>query len=342
MAEVNKLSSAEQDVLGEIANISMGSSATSLAQLLKQDVSITTPQVHVTDFEELFGSFSVPYIAIQVIYTSGIQGFNLLVINLDDAKTILKMLLGSRVGDNAEFDEMETSALSEIMNQMMGAGATALNQVYRNPIAISTPELQLIDISSMPEARPNVNADEPLVAVAFRFKIGTVVDSEVLQVIPLSSARQQAAMMLENTQAAGKADKIVSAIEKEAPSMNTVSHQAQPESQKVRVERAEFPSIEKGKSVNNPRKIEMLMDIPLDASVVLGTVSRTINQILSLSEGSVVELDKLVEEPVDLYVNGVPVARGEIVVINENFGLRITEIISSAQRLETLSSLRKM
>lgn len=341
MAEVNKLSSAEQDVLGEIANISMGSSATSLAQLLKQDVSITTPQVRVTDFEELFGSFSVPYIAIQVIYTSGIQGFNLLVINLDDAKTILKMLLGSRVGDNAEFDEMETSALSEIMNQMMGAGATALNQVYRNPIAISTPELQLIDISSMPGARPSLNADEPLVAVAFRFKIGTVVDSQVLQVIPLSSARQQAAMMLENTQSAGKADKIVSAIEKEAPSMNIVS-QAQPESQKVRVEKAEFPLIEKGKFVNNPRKIEMLMDIPLDASVVLGTVSRTINQILSLSEGSVVELDKLVEEPVDLYVNGVPVARGEIVVINENFGLRITEIISSAQRLETLSSLRKM
>lgn len=337
MLEERGLTTAEQDVLGEIANISMGSSATSLSQLLKQEVNITAPKVEVKGFEELFGSFSVPYIAIRVNYTQGIQGFNLLVIALEDAKAMLKLLLGNRVNNNTEFDDMETSALSELMNQMMGAGATALNQVYRNPIAISPPDLSLIDIASRPDLRPNLQVDEPLVTITFRFRIGTIIDSQALQVIPLSSAKQQAAMMLDSPSLAAQP-----AQEKKAePKAQGPVNKAEPKAQ-VSVEKAGFPSLKGGQAVEEPRNIEMLMDIPLEASVVLGTVSRTIRQVLSLSEGSVVELDKLVEEPVDLYVNGVPVARGEIVVINENFGLRIIEIISSSKRLETISSIRKI
>jgi len=323
MAEIKGLSPEQIDVLGEIANISMGSSATSLSQMLSQEVSITTPNVLVKGFEELFGSFTVPYIAIRVNFTSGIQGFNLLVIKVADAKIMVRMLMGNRVTDGIEFNEIEMSALSEIMNQMMGGSATALNQVYKSPIAISPPHIQLVDLTSSPEARPELDVDEPLVTVSFRFQIGEVIDSEVFQVIPLSSAIQQAQLMLGKVQPS------------EVPPTKAKPANAV-------VEKADFPLIEKNQGSSPPRNIEMLMDIPLDASVVLGSITKTVQQVLSLSEGSIVELDKLVEEPVYLYVNGVPVARGEIVVINENFGLRITEIISSSKRLESITSIKKI
>jgi len=325
----NALSKHEIDVLGEIGNISMGSSATALSQLLRQDVSMTTPGVEVKEFDELFGSFSVPYIAIRVNYTSGIHGFNLLVIKLTDAKAMLKMLMSENlVTQDNDFNEMEMSALSEIMNQMMGSASTALNQIYNQPIQISTPKLQLVDLEASPGARPDISVDELLVTVEFRFKIGDIVDSQALQVMPLSSAKEQARMMLENL--SGEKEK------SESPKPKPVI-----ETKEATVEKAEFPPLPNRNPSPSPRSIEFLMDIPLDAAVVLGTVSKTIQQVLSLSEGSVVELDKLVEEPVELYVNGVPLARGEIVVINESFGLRITEIVSSAKRLESISSLRK-
>jgi len=341
----DKLNAKDIDVLGEIGNISMGTSATTLSQLLRQDVSITTPRVEVKEFDELFGGFKVPYIVIKVNYISGIHGYNLLVIKLTDAKAMLRMLMGDRVEDTVDFDSMEMSALSEIMNQMMGASSTSLNQVYKSSIQISTPEIQFVDVTSSPESRPDIVTSEPLVTVTFNFRIGDIVDSQALQVIPLSSAKEQAGLMLEaiktQKQEAIKAQEqeAIKAQEQEA----IRARQQQPKASKeVVVEKAEFPPLQKNSSGSQPRSIEFLLDIPLDASVVLGKISKSIQQVLSLREGSVIELDKLVEEPVDLYINGVPLARGEIVVVNENFGLRITEIVSSSQRLESLSSLKKL
>lgn len=330
----NELSMQERDVLGEIGNISMGSAATSLSQLLRQEVSITTPQVEVMEADQLFNSFVVPYIAIKVNFTSGIHGFNLLIIKIKDAKTMLKLLMGDRVEDNTEFDALEMSALGEIMNQMMGSAATALNQVYKRPIKIDTPSIELVDVAARPGARPDLVVDEDLVTVAFRFKISNIVDSQAIQVMPFSSAREQAGIMLAN---------IKPPREEGATQAPRAENENNILSREVIVERAEFPPLQKkDASPTQPRGIEFLLDIPLDASVVLGTTSKTIQEVLALREGSIVELNKLVEEPVELFVNGLPVARGEIVVVNENFGLRITEIVSSAKRLETLSSLRKV
>ena len=79
------------------------------------------------------------------------------------------------------------------------------------------------------------------------------------------------------------------------------------------------------------------MDVPLDFSVVLGKSRKTIKDILSLSTGSVVELDKMTDEPLEIYVNGKLIAEGEVVVINESFGIRITNILSKEQRVRHLN-----
>jgi len=334
MVRENELTPQEMDVLGEIGNISMGSAATSLSQLLREEVSITTPEVDIKEFSDLFGSFTVPYISIRVNYTEGLQGFNVLIIKLDDARQMLKMLMGDRVSQGDKFNEMEMSALSEIMNQMMGSGATALNQVYKESITISTPEIELVDVEDDTSAMPHFAVNEPLVNVAFRFKIGSVVDSHALQVIPLSSAKQQVGMALKKER-----DR---SVQKNPEQRNPEQKKPKDSAPEVTVEKAGFPPITNNPSSEEPRNIDMLMDIPLQASVVMGRATKTIQEILALAEGTVIELDKLVEDPVDLYVNGVPIARGEVVVVNGNFGLRIIEIISSSKRLESLSSLKKM
>lgn len=84
------------------------------------------------------------------------------------------------------------------------------------------------------------------------------------------------------------------------------------------------------------RRLELLLDVPLDVTVELGRARVSIQELLALGPGSVVELDKLAGEPLDILINNRLVARGEAVVVNDKFGVRITDIVSPAERVQRL------
>jgi flagellar motor switch protein FliN/FliY len=105
---------------------------------------------------------------------------------------------------------------------------------------------------------------------------------------------------------------------------------------KVTIQQPEFSNLDNRKVESNIDNLDLLMDVPLDFSVVLGNSRKSIKDILSLGVGSVVELDKLTDEPLEVYVNSKLIAKGEVVVINENFGIRITNILSQKQRINNL------
>lgn len=106
--------------------------------------------------------------------------------------------------------------------------------------------------------------------------------------------------------------------------------------QPVEVHAATFEPLVPQNSVPPIKNIDLILDVPLDISVVLGRTKKSIQDILNLGTGSLIELDKLAEEPVEILVNGKQIALGEVVVVDENFGIRITNIVSSVERIKRL------
>ncbi|HEY5525173.1 MAG TPA: flagellar motor switch phosphatase FliY, partial [Clostridium sp.] len=182
------LSDIEKDLLGEIGNISMGSASTALYQLINQKVNITTPVVTSTTLNEIKANFIAPTIVLDVKYTSGIVGRNILIIKTEDAAVIANLMMG---GDGKpethELSEMEISAVQEAMNQMIGSAATSMATMFSREVNISPPVAKICrtneeDLSS------EIAGDEKIVRVNFNMTIGDLVDSSIMQILPLPTA----------------------------------------------------------------------------------------------------------------------------------------------------------
>ena len=365
----------DRDTIGEIGNISFGSSATALSTLLNEKVEITTPHVSLIQSESLANEFPQPYVAVEVIYTEGLKGSNLLFIEPSDAKVIARLMLREDGTSSLEepLSDIQLSALQEAMNQMMGSSATAMSTVFKKRIDISPPSVGIMDLPKG-AGREILPQGDLLVKVSFRLTIGHVLDSNIMQVLPLNFARGMVDELMEHSWeqtenihgAAGDLGRknrnggdesmseqipagnlhsdfnraltetaagYYSDINSEIHSGDRVHH-----SPDVQVQPVEFSSFTPerplaGQEVNN---LDMLLDIPLQVTVELGRTIRSVKEILSLSSGSIIELDKLAGEPVDILVNKRLIAKGEVVVIDENFGVRVTDIISQSDRLKKL------
>lgn len=359
------LNEMEKDALGEIGNISFGSSATALSALLGQKVEITTPTITVIDKESLEAEFIHPYVAIKVEYTEGLSGMNLLVIKQSDAAIIADLMLG---GDgttpNMDLGEIHLSAVQEAMNQMMGSAATSMSTVFNKKVDISPPTIDLMDVQS-DQGREHIPEDDLLVKVSFTLKVGSLIDSEIMQLLPLRFGKnlvmslvggevEEAAAIAEQappvqppqstpTQPAYEQSMPVAERQQPAedPYLGRQSAAPQPPpmrtQQPINVQQAQFasfdsPTLNQAESNN----LNMLLDIPLQVTVELGRTKRSVKEILEMSSGSIIELDKLAGEPVDILVNDRHIAKGEVVVIDENFGVRITDILSQTERLNNL------
>ncbi|WP_170007405.1 flagellar motor switch phosphatase FliY [Bacillus fonticola] len=357
----------ELDALGEIGNISFGSSATALSQLLNQKVEITTPTVSVVERSKLSEEFPHPYVAIQVQYTEGFAGENLLIIKQSDAAIIADLMLG---GDGqeatAEFGEIQISAVQEAMNQMMGSAATSMSTVFSKRVDISPPNISLLDVQHG-EGTEYIPEENMLARVAFRLKVGELIDSTIMQLLPVQFARSLVHELLSpqeeevqpgtmsNEQPVQPPFAVSEAPTKLAaqpehptrenpaqPTQEAVSQMAQQprrehEAPEANVQPATFSQFAPGQTPRaDTRNLDMLLDIPLQVTVELGRTKRSVKEILELSSGSILELDKLAGEPVDILVNDRLVAKGEVVVIEENFGVRVTDILSQADRLKKI------
>lgn len=357
----------QMDAVGEIGNISMGSAATALSLLLNQKVQITTPKVTITSINDLRSEYPVPCVIIDVRYTQGLRGSNLLMIRSRDAAVIADLMMGGN-GENPseELNELHLSAVSEAMNQMMGSTATSLSSMFSKKIDISPPQAKLMNLGDKEEVFGSIQEHEPVAKVSFDMQIGNLVDSKIMQLIPLEFAQEMAGNLFGNF---GSDEPVASEVA--APPPQTTSPPVtQPISQQpvnqpvtsqqpmdevpvntqyysqpqqiiqntspVSVQPVQFAPLATAQPMEIPSNIGLLMDVPLQVTVELGRTKMVIKDILELGTGSIVELDKLAGEPVDLLVNGKLVAKGEVVVIDENFGLRITDIVSPAERVSKI------
>ncbi|MEK5497157.1 flagellar motor switch phosphatase FliY [Bacillus sp. FSL M8-0077] len=342
------LSAMEQDAIGEIGNISFGSSATALSTLLSQKVEITTPTVTVIQKSKLNEEFPHPYVAIEVNYTEGFSASNLLVIQQTDAAVIADLMMGGD-GTNADpsLSEIHLSAVQEAMNQMMGSAATSMSTVFNKKIDISPPRVELLDVKEG-EGTDRIPAEEMLVKVSFRLTIGELIDSNIMQLYPITFAKDLIAELTDPAEEEPVQEAPQSAPEPQqaapqaqsAPMQQSAppKRQAKPKpAEPVNVAPVEFEAFsEPQHTTSQLGNLDMLMDIPLSITVELGRTQRSVKEVLELSAGSIIELDKLAGEPVDILVNKRIVAKGEVVVIDENFGVRVTDILSQSERLSNL------
>ncbi|MCY9203171.1 flagellar motor switch phosphatase FliY [Bacillus atrophaeus] len=345
------LSEMERDAIGEIGNISFGSSATALSTLLNQKVDITTPSVTVISKSKISDEFPHPYVAIEVNYTEGFSGSNLLVVEQSDAAIIADLMIGGDgKGADPSLGEIHLSAVQEAMNQMMGSAATSMSTVFSKKIDISPPRVELLDVNEE-KGTDRIPADEMLVKVSFRLKVGELIDSNIMQLYPITFAKDLISDLM-NTGSSnediqqgepeetyeGPEEAVMPEPRVESQPQQTPKRQGKPKkAAPVQVAPVEFSAFDPNEApqahLNN---LDMLMDIPLSITVELGRTKRSVKEILELSAGSIIELDKLAGEPVDILVNQRIVAKGEVVVIEENFGVRVTDILSQAERINNL------
>lgn len=340
------LSDVEKDALGEIGNICMGSAATTLSILLSRRVSITTPKVSITTLNEIRNQYPLPYLVIEVGYIQGVMGKNLLAVRETDALIIADLMMG-RDGRNppTELNELYMSAVTEAMNQMMGSTATSMSTVFKKKIDISPPKVNLIDFSAQPAFTDSFSDDEPLVRVNFRMEVEDLIDSEVMQIVSMSAAREMVDALLGSMNSAPSPvqPKAAPAPSPSIPVEPTISYsqpavaaKPQPVTPPQNVQPVQFVPLKPTLSATGDANLGIIMDVPMQVTVELGRTRKLIREILELTPGSVIELDKLAGEPVDILVNSKLIAKGEVVVIDENFGVRVTEIVGHMERLGNL------
>lgn len=386
------LTELEQDALGEIGNITFGSAATALSTLLGLKVDITTPKVSIISRSQFEEAFPKPHVAVHVNYVDGFEGINSLVIKKRDAQVIADLMLGGE-GNPAdeELNEIHISAVQEAMNQMMGSSATSMSTIFNRFVNISPPGIDILNMESG-EGVSSLPHDETLIQVSFRLLIGDLIDSNLMQLLPVDFAKHMVDMLIGGAQEstanapvttpshaapAAAAPPVAQeqppvqqqmppqAPQQPAPDYNGYGQapmgmpQGMPPQQpygmppqqpygapqhyggmpnrNVNVQPVQFANLQNGAYGQvDENNLNLLMDIPLKVTVELGRTQKQIKDILELSQGSIVELDKLAGEPVDILVNNKLIAKGEVVVIDENFGVRVIDIVSQWDRIQKL------
>ncbi|MBJ6363387.1 flagellar motor switch phosphatase FliY [Paenibacillus sp. GCM10012307] len=365
----NYISSIESDALGEIGNITFGSAATALSTLLGKKVDITTPKVSVIRREDLEREFPKPHVAVHVHYVEGFQGINSLVIKTKDAQVIADLMLGGEgeIQDES-LNEIHVSAVQEAMNQMMGSSATSMSTIFNRFVNISPPGINILDVNSG-EGVGNLPPVDVFIKISFDLRIGELIDSTIMQLLPVAFAKEMVATLIGG---AGESEPVSqeaavfeepersyappAAAYQEPPVPSFVSPQEQLFAAPAPAQHAQGPNTYgamPGRNVNvqpvqfsgfqsasytqaDDTNLNLLLDIPLKVTVELGRTKKQIKEILELSQGSIIELDKLAGEPVDILVNNKLIAKGEVVVIDENFGVRVTDIVSQWDRIQKL------
>lgn len=375
MAGEGPLSDVEKDAIGEVANISMGTSATTLYSLVNKKVNITTPVVEMTTWADVIREYERPCVFIQIKYTVGLNGTNILVLKEHDVKVITDLMMGGD-GTNVDGDltELHLSAISEAMNQMMGSSSTSLSSMLGKTIDISPPEASLVDLQTKEPKELSPFLEDNFVKIAFRMQIEDLVDSTLMQLYPLEFAKDVSDTFMKQMMGGEEASAPAPAPAAPAPAPAPVPTAPAPDMSmqqpqmgmgmppqgqgmdmnmgmpqmgtgmpqmgygmpmmgygmpNVNIQPAQFQNFApagQGEMVS-AESIGLIKDVPLEVTVELGRTSKSISDILEFAPGTIIELDKIAGEPIDVLVNGKFVAKGEVVVIEESFGVRIMEII---------------
>ena len=383
-----ELSDIEKDAIGEISNISMGTAATTLNALVGQPVNITTPTVSYSTWTDMAADFKArPCVALQLGYKEGLDGENVLILKEKDVMIITDLMMGGD-GTNisGELGELQLSAISEAMNQMMGSSSTSLSSMINKKVDILPPVATIVDFNDDISLAGTAFQMTEFVKVSFKMTIGDLINSELMQLYPLDFAKKIYDMFMGSATGEGAepapASKPAPAPQPAAPQpqmpgmdmnqmqgmgqmpgmdMNQMQGMGQmpgygmptygmpygmppygmgypypqqsAEQANVNVQPAQFQGFTNMVSpIQQKENIELIMDVPLEVKVELGKTSKSIKDVLEFAPGTVIELSKIAGEPVDVLVNGKYVAKGEVVVLEENFAVRITEILDEKNK----------
>ena len=370
-SEVAFLSDEEKDVIGEVSNICMGSAATALFSILNHRVNITTPKVSYSTWDELLKNYEAPCVFVQIYYKEGIDGNNIFILQQRDAQVIADLMMGGDGrGEYGELSELHLSAISEVMNQMMGSSATALSSIMESRIDISPPTASVVNLTEV------INGGEiaeflkgDFVKISFSLEVGDLINSELMQLYPFEFAKVLNEKFLKYSGIDTSGDKFGQISEPEPmvqeqpisqpvapaapvqpmmqqaipqPQMMPQPQMVQPQMvqpqqampymmppvQDVNIAPVQFqPFTVPTSPLLQTENIDLLLDVPLEVTAELGRTSKSIKEILDFSPGTIIELNRLAGEPIDVLVNGKYVAKGEVVVIEETFGIKVIEII---------------
>lgn len=407
----------ELDAIGEIMNISLGSSATAVSNMLDHRVDITTPSVDVVSVDDFSIGDLEPAIGVEIRYVSGLEGSNIMLLKKSDVKVIVDILMGSETPEEEfELNDLTVSAVCEVMNQMMGAASTALSDFLGHPVNISTPQSFALDDMDKFKKEHFAAEGDTLVVVRFMLSIEDILKSEFVNVMSVDLAREllagfemnfgsvsseedsaakaapakaepqpapapqpqpQSAPQPATPSAAQSGPGPVMSQEEIEQMLNRLIDQPQeqqtpppapqapvqqpappqapvqpapvqqapvqaapawqaPEPKRINAAPLPLPTLDVEDRIGKEQadNLELIMSVPLEISVEIGRTRRKVEDILSFSKGSLVVLDKLAGDQVDLFVNGLCVARGDVVVIDDNFGVRITEVLKPSELLK--------
>ncbi|MCW1242298.1 flagellar motor switch protein [Bacillus pretiosus] len=308
--EKEHLTQEEKDVLGEIANISIGSASTVLSTLLNQPVTISTPNVESINVRHYDG-VPVPFVILNVDFVEGLKNENVFVFTKDVALTMVDlMMMGTgEVDPEKELSELELSGIKEIMNQMMGHAATAMSEIFQEKMDMTPPNVKFVTLKEEMEYLGESMKVDELVQITFNLEIGDLLQSKMYQILPISEAKEMVRRLL-YPMMEEEEEIVTEAIEEE----KIVEPVVQP---------IEFKEVKQMEPVYMDTSI--LQNVEMNVKFVFGSTVKTIQDILSLQENEAVVLDEDIDEPIRIYVNDVLVAYGELVNVDGFFGVKVTK-----------------
>ena len=336
-AEADLLSELEKDTIAEVGNISLGTSATALAELLGKMVEITTPKLEVIKVGRIQEKYPIPCLLIEVDYIQGLQGSNVLLVREDDARKIAALMMGEDPADRQNpLSELEMSAVQEAMNQMMGSMATSMSEMFQRTIDISPPRVEMIDLADERVMLGDLNPDDDIVHVEFSIKVENIIDSVMVQVVPVQFAREMAGYLLHGQMEETEYPADQGKFEVPGSDPSSLEHEYSFEAEVKEVNIPDQVAESQAQPVKSfarlsgdgldLQKLELVKDIPMDVTVVLGSARLPLGRLFTLGRGGIVELDCQANDPVEILANNRLLARGEVVLINDQLGVRITEI----------------
>jgi flagellar motor switch protein FliN/FliY len=335
------LTGMEADIIGEVMNISMGAAATAMSTILDKKVSITTPRLVTSKVKEYEFSHLEPVVGVLIKYIEGIGGFNLLLLKVEDLKKILAHLLSMEAKDINEFDEIGKSAICEIMNQMMGSASSALASFLGVKVNISPPDIiDAMDKKGVQE-RFSVSG-ENILSIGFDINIEGMVKSEFVSIMEPRLAKEIIKMSLgENQVEQDEEEKTETIIDLEPiAKKEAVVDVPEPQisdagppvpKEKVQAVPYSYPDLgsEKPAGSGLNSNLDLIMSVPVQITVELGKTKRKIKDITEFAPGNIIVLDRQAGDQVDIVANGRLIARGDVVVVDDNYSVRITEIMKA-------------
>lgn len=360
----------EMDSLGEVGNMYMGSAAATLSTLFNQNVKFTDPRLAISTLEDLLNSFLTPHMVVFMRFTEGLSGFNMLIMKIKDANVVADLMMGGKgINVPVEANEISTIAAVKALRKMISNASTSMAAMFNRMVKISLPEIKVCN--SVDDIKfTSFSPGDSVVVVRYKMTVGDILDTQIMRVMGFDTAKEEAGLFLSRLMGLDKELPAPAAEEKPGEDLTSVADEqaslinlddisredkTEPDASVGQVRQHETAAVVKPEQAPaavlqvpsraepadfgfDQQRLDLILDIPLKVTVLLGRTRWPIKDILGLSPGSVIEMQSLVDEPVEILVNGTLVATGEIVVVHDNYGVRISNIITPRERIQNLGN----